>query len=233
MSMRASLPVLGLGLILGVLLIPAGRATDKPDDKEIARLIQQLGSDSFQDREEASKKLADIGLPAAEALRRAAKEGTDAEVRLRAEDLLRRLEDQIKKAEQKAQAEKWLKATMVHLVFKDTPLVQAVAEFQKQSGYTLIFQNSLASQRKITLDTGEVSFWEALDKFCDAAGLVESITLPQPPASTLPPNRPVVPVPPQGGAGGGPPVKVGTARTTARNPVTSVIQLPGARRAAA
>src|SRR6266571_2059045 len=43
-----------------------------PDDMEIVRLIKQLGSDKFKEREAASKRLAEIGEPALDALDKAA-----------------------------------------------------------------------------------------------------------------------------------------------------------------
>jgi WD40 repeat protein len=54
---------------------------------EIARLIKQLGSDEFADREKASKRLGEIGEPALPALRKAAG-SDDAEVRERARRLI-------------------------------------------------------------------------------------------------------------------------------------------------
>ena len=168
MCTRAYLPILGLGLVLGfgALLNTSGSAAEKADAKQIAGLVQQLGSDNFEEREQASKKLAEIGEPALEALRKASKEASDAEVHMRADDLIHRIEEQIKKAEKRAEAEKLLVPTKVHLVFKDTPLLQAVADFQKKSGFALTLQNpATLADRKVTLDTGEVSFWQAFDKF--------------------------------------------------------------------
>jgi uncharacterized protein (TIGR03067 family) len=52
--------------------------------REITRLIQQLGSRKFREREAATKALERVGVPALEALRRAAKDDADAEVRRRA-----------------------------------------------------------------------------------------------------------------------------------------------------
>jgi WD40 repeat protein len=60
---------------------------DGVDDKTIRDLITQLGDDSFDKREEAAKKLADIGEPALGLLRKAAKEVGDAEIRERAGEL--------------------------------------------------------------------------------------------------------------------------------------------------
>jgi tetratricopeptide (TPR) repeat protein len=65
---------------------------DKADPAVIERLIRQLGSASFPEREAATRHLEDIGTPALEALRKAAKESADAEVRRRAEQLAEKLD---------------------------------------------------------------------------------------------------------------------------------------------
>jgi hypothetical protein len=64
----------------------------KADAATIDKLISQLGSRTFEDREEASKALEVIGLSALEPLRKAASESTDLEVRKRARDLVRLIE---------------------------------------------------------------------------------------------------------------------------------------------
>src|SRR5262249_1169655 len=142
----------------------------------------------FEAREKATKELEAIGTPALKALREAAKDG-DAEVKARAKKLLEQIE-------KKAATEKALAPTKVKLTFKDTPLADAVSEFNKKSGYPITVpdpENKL-KDRKVTLDTGEVTFWEAFDKFCEKAGLVE--------ASWADIMKPIAP-PPGGGPGGG------------------------------
>jgi hypothetical protein len=62
-----------------------------PDKKTIRALIAQLGDESFEKRQEAEKKLKDIGRPALPQLRKAAKESADAEVRDHAERLARQI----------------------------------------------------------------------------------------------------------------------------------------------
>lgn len=54
----------------------------------IAALIEQLGDDSFDKREEASKTLVNIGVPAVRFLRKAASTNEDPEIRLRAERVI-------------------------------------------------------------------------------------------------------------------------------------------------
>jgi WD40 repeat protein len=76
--------------------IPALRSHSRPaDEAEIAALIKQLGSDDFEDREKASRRLEEIGAPAFEALRRASKRHADAEVRSRAGNIVKALRPQL------------------------------------------------------------------------------------------------------------------------------------------
>jgi WD40 repeat protein len=84
---RAVLPFLLAAAVLLAAALP-GRAA--PDAATIDRLIEQLGDDAFAKRQEAMKRLEEIGEPALEALRKAADaRGTDVEVRLRAYVLIR------------------------------------------------------------------------------------------------------------------------------------------------
>ncbi len=67
------------------------------DAERITKLVNDLGSDSFKEREQASKGLDAIGTPALEALRQAYK-SEDIEVRQRAEDLVKKIERRIENA---------------------------------------------------------------------------------------------------------------------------------------
>jgi hypothetical protein len=85
--------------ILGLLAGACAARADTPvvakagSPAQIERLIQQLGSDRFSEREAAAKALEAIGVPALEALRRAASRDADAERRQRAGELVRRIEN--------------------------------------------------------------------------------------------------------------------------------------------
>jgi hypothetical protein len=158
--------LIGLGLALLISLpSPAGESADK---EKIDKLIDQLGSDSFAQRKKAVKELAAIGPPALEGLRKAAK-SEDAEVRKQAEEL-------VKKIEKEAASAKILAPKRVHLVYKDTPVPEALADFQKKSGYAIHLHDpeGKLKKRTITLDTGETTFWHAYDLFCEKAGLTEA-----------------------------------------------------------
>lgn len=143
-------------------------APPAPDAARIAELIGQLGSDTFADREKATKELEAIGAPALDALRKAARDD-EPERRKRAEGL-------VKKIEGRVEAAKLLAPRRVRLSYKDTPLAEAVADFKKQSGYDLTLSDpeGKLKDRTITLDTGDVTFWQAFDLFCRKAGLVEA-----------------------------------------------------------
>jgi hypothetical protein len=66
-----------------------------PDDKDIERLVKQLGADEFDQREAASAALNKVGKPALKALRKAATESDDAEVRFRAAALVQAIQDSL------------------------------------------------------------------------------------------------------------------------------------------
>jgi hypothetical protein len=153
---------------LGVVAIPTHAADEKIDQAAIAKLIDQMGSGDFDVREKATASLEKIGLPALPALKKAA-QSEDVEIRRRSTDL-------VTKIEKKNEAARILAPKKVHLVYKDTPLPEALADFTKKSGYaiSLIDPEGKLNARKVTLDTGMVTFWEAFDKFCEKAGLVES-----------------------------------------------------------
>ena len=74
-------------LLLGA--IPVARA----DDKDIDRLVKQLGSGKFKEREAASIALLKVGKPAVKALQTAAKDSGDAEIRSRAATLILDIRD--------------------------------------------------------------------------------------------------------------------------------------------
>ena len=67
-----------------------GRAADKADPETIEKLVKQLSSGRFAEREKAQKKLEEIGLPALPALKKALND-PDAVVRSVAADAIRQI----------------------------------------------------------------------------------------------------------------------------------------------
>ena len=90
--MKVWLPrLLALSLLLPLL---AAAPPPRPCTAEVARLIAQLGSDRFAEREAASKRLEEIGEPALDALHKALSSG-DLEVRYRARRIVAALENRL------------------------------------------------------------------------------------------------------------------------------------------
>jgi WD40 repeat protein len=79
--------------VLAVLPL-ASVIADDPDDKEIARLVQQLRSSDFRIRDTARKRLEEVGEPALEALQRATI-NVDLEARRRAESIIAVIENKL------------------------------------------------------------------------------------------------------------------------------------------
>jgi hypothetical protein len=158
--------------------VPArGLERSEPDD--IAGWIQKLGSNEYDEREAATRELGKLGPIVLAQLKKAA-ESPDMEVRRRAQELADRIEKQILTA-------KLLQPQRIRLVYKDVPVADAVADFGKKSGLLLQVgvdlprggQKAKSINRTITLDTGEVTLWEAYQQFCREAGLVEGDLLPK------------------------------------------------------
>jgi hypothetical protein len=154
-------------LIVLLGLAPALAAPEKVSPEQIDKLVGQLGSKSFGERERAMEALDKLGLPALEALRKATR-SRDSEVSRRAGELVERIE-------KRGTNSQMLAPTRVRLVCKDMPVADAVAELSRKSGYRIVLTEPNKLQgRKITLDTGETTFWQAFDQLCDKAGLVET-----------------------------------------------------------
>jgi hypothetical protein len=164
-------------LLSGLALLavqPAAFAGDKTETPPVTQWVARLGSPDFKERTEATRALDALGAPALEALRQAAA-SDDAEVRRRAHDLVDRILVRLDSA-------RLVEPKKVHLVYQDVPLRDAVADFARQTGYAieLATPTGPAGDRKVTLDTGTVTFWEAFDEFCRKAGVVEPLLLPAP-----------------------------------------------------
>jgi len=131
--------------------------------------LRKLQSSSFVQREMGRKQLEAIGIPALEALRRATK-SADTEAKRRLEELIRNFEEQVL-------TKRILTPKEVHLKIDGVSVQEGIAELAKISGYPLQFLGDATklADKKITLDTGATSFWQAFDQLCDRAGLMERI----------------------------------------------------------
>lgn len=172
--------LLSLTLALYPAAALAADAREKSDPATIARWIKMLGSSSFSEREKATRALSEIGAPALEALRAAAN-SPDSETHTRAARLLPRVT-------KLADSERFLAPTRVHLIYKDTPLPEALSDFGRQSGYGMALDEHASAKladRRVTFDTGETTFWQAFDQLRRKAQIVEVQHPLQGPAHTF------------------------------------------------
>src|SRR5438067_1992456 len=167
------LPTLILLLSLGLAMpFAAGRAAEpakKTDSAQVARLVKQLGSPRFAEREAATQALDALGPPALEALQHAL-HSRDAEIRRRAQELLPRVQ-------RRAETIRLLAPKHIRLVYKDTAVTEALDDFAKKTGFTVQLggDRTKVLGRKVTLDTGDVTYWEAYARLCKEAGLSEHV----------------------------------------------------------
>src|ERR1043165_1832087 len=125
--------------------------------------IAKLGSRSYLERERVMQSLEALGSSALPALHKAMKH-PDQEIRQRSSALIGRIEERMLLDELRA-------PTMTRFQFHNTPLYEALREIEKQTG--LPCGTARRHGRPITVDTGIVPFWQAWDRFCQAAKLEE------------------------------------------------------------
>lgn len=180
------IPWLTVSLVLGILLPAADLADSAPatrkEQDRVAQLIAQLGSRVFHEREAATRALDALGTASLQALQ-AAVTNHDPEVRRRAEQLVRDIQLRVETAQ-------LLEPRRLRLIYNATPLAEAVSDFARKSGYAIQFDSIHSDRlrkRTVTLDTGETTFWQAFDLFCQKAGLSEYAS--RGPVSSMTPDR--------------------------------------------
>src|SRR5262249_18681017 len=158
-SMRTVLP----GLILAAVLAPAARAGGPAPDPD--GLVAKLGSVKYAERAAAMAALDQLGPAALDALRKASQH-PDPEVRHRAAVLVQRIE-------YRAEVVRLVGGKKLRLVYQNVPVLDAVKDFATRAGIAMDVEGDRmpVRERKITMDTGEVTFWEAFEAFCREAGL--------------------------------------------------------------
>ena len=156
----ASLAMLGLSPV-------AVRAEDSVGPERISGLIQNLSSPKFLERDRANRELRRLGEPALKQLK-SSLDSRDYEVR-------ERVALAIQFIEQKLANDRLLLAPTIRLKFDKMPLDQAIAEVAKLTGiqFKLDPKSTKDPNQAITLDTGEVPYWEGVEQFLAVAGLTE------------------------------------------------------------
>lgn len=129
----------------------------------VEQLIEQLTSKDFKVRDAAGKALEARGVAVLPALRKA-RDHQDPEVRRRLDEIIPGLE-----------AIATLSPRRVTLDLKERPLKDAVEEVKKQTGYKISFPDGQVNPRGenqlYTFQMKDATFWEALAKICETAGL--------------------------------------------------------------
>jgi hypothetical protein len=210
---RGLLAALLVGLGIGMAGVLSRTASADDDTGRITKLVRDLGSKKFAIRDRAKRELETLGMEALEALRQAAR-SADLETSRRAGAILKKLEEKIER-------DNLLAPKKIRLNVKDAPVLDAVAELSRQSGYNIqiLGDRAALATRKVTLDTGDTTFWQAFDQLCQKGGLAENTTVnpyaqpvmpggpfpgpqpvplpvqPVPPVKILPAPAPAVPVP--------------------------------------
>jgi hypothetical protein len=157
-----------LPAVTAVLCLAVAHGAEAPSPDRIEQLVAQLGSPAYRERVAASRALDSLGEAALDVLRRAAASG-DAETRHRATELVERIE-------RRAATARLLAPATVSLDIHQLPRNEAIAEFNKVTGASLRLHTTDAigsGGRRVTLRTGPVTFWDALEQFCKAADLRE------------------------------------------------------------
>ena len=152
---------------IGTGLLAAG---DAPPPPALDTLVGQLGADRFADREAAARALEASGEVAVPALLAAGRH-PDPEVRQRAAAITARLQ-------RSSESAKRLVPKTVSLDYANVPLGTALTRLKSQTGANVTLDpNRVADpMRPVTVKTGELPAWEAVEAFCKAAGLREAFT---------------------------------------------------------
>jgi len=155
----------------GAVALAAGSsAAPAPPQPSVATLIAQLGAESFTDREAATRALDQLGAAALPALQAAAR-SDNAEVRARVAQL-------VTKMKRAADSSARLTAKRVKLDYAEMPLGAAINDLRARTGLPIVLDGNRVANplRKVTCVTEELPVWEAVERFCRAAGLRELFT---------------------------------------------------------
>lgn len=146
--------------VFGCLSVWDTKAEAQEPAIRIARLIKRLGDDSAANRDAALDELARMGAAAKPQLQEAASD-PDPEVRLRARELLVRL-----------QVEELWQPSLVALPAGKLSASKSLAQIAEQTGNRLLIGDQYGAfhETPVVLDKPVTSFWEAVDVLCRKSG---------------------------------------------------------------
>jgi eukaryotic-like serine/threonine-protein kinase len=145
-----------------IVLTPPRSGNRPATPEQLAGWVKQLADKEAKTQTEAAHALEEVGPPALKALEEAANHPEPA-VRNR----VRHVKDRIAAAEAVA-------PRRVSLKFKDAPVADAVKALAEKTGVRLSYPPPAGLPKTVTLELDGVPFLEALDRLCQAAGLVRS-----------------------------------------------------------
>jgi hypothetical protein len=148
----------------GAIIAPVPSVAVAPPNAEIAKLIQQLGSESYREREKAGQTLEAKGENVLPDLRRALNTSDNPEVTRRLSVIVRRMDH-----------ERLVAPKRVTFTMKDKTAKTAIEEISKQTGYKVQFDGGgpggAGGDAKYSFDFDKTPFWVAMDKIADMANL--------------------------------------------------------------
>jgi hypothetical protein len=151
-------------LLAGSMLLAQAETPSESLKNEVDKLVLQLNDPQLGKREEAEKRILELGPAALDLLPATARQ---AEVKLRLE--------RIRLALGRAQAEALAHASTVTLKAEKMPLLEVLAAIQEQTGNKIVDARDQFGQEaaavSLTVDFDKTPFWEAFDKVLDQAGL--------------------------------------------------------------
>jgi hypothetical protein len=142
----------------------AGDPATAPVDADLPQWIKQLGADDARQRDAAQAHLVEMGAPATAALKSAASDDPDPEVRSRAAAALKQLGDR-----------QGFEATLITLHLKDVPVTQALSALETLANVR--FNTRIgASSRQVTIDADRKPLWNVLIDLCLQADMRPWVT---------------------------------------------------------
>ncbi len=141
--------------------VPLPRVAEGAPDPKTKKLLDELGSENWRVREQASRQLAALGEQALPHLRKALLESDDPEVRQRLSVLVRQMERAF-----------LIEPKRITLNAKDQTCKQILEAIAQQTGYRLEFQAfGPHGEAKYSFEFQNTPFWQAVDTVANAAGL--------------------------------------------------------------
>ncbi|HZZ44783.1 MAG TPA: HEAT repeat domain-containing protein [Tepidisphaeraceae bacterium] len=156
-------------LLLGAMAVGAsvrGATTEPARADEIRGLIEKLGSDDYQTRQQAQDQLVRFGVDAKPMLQEMLAKENDPEARTRAESAIAQIDEN-----------RVTGPSLVTLHVKDASPEVVLAELSRQGGYEIptlpenLFKQPGMQWGKMTMDFDQQSFWSVFRAFCEKTGV--------------------------------------------------------------